>query len=117
MADFHQTFHKLHSFPPPSKGSVRREKDIKMSKEGLNTDRLGDGGWGLFFGVYALLFIDTVTALGRAVCGQPAWTKWLQPASSPLLAPAPLSHAREAERWAAAGGPFTDGCRYNATLG
>lgn len=39
------------------------------------------------------------------------------PAPSPLLALAPLSHGREVERWAAAGGPFTDGCRYSATLG
>lgn len=33
------------------------------------------------------------------------------------LAPAPLGHGREVKRWVAAGGPFTDGCRYSATLG
>lgn len=39
------------------------------------------------------------------------------PDPSPLLAPASLGHGREVERWAAVGGPFTDGCRYSATLG
>lgn len=39
------------------------------------------------------------------------------PAPSPVLAPAPLGHGREVECRPAAGGPFTDGCRYSAMLG
>lgn len=34
-----------------------------------------------------------------------------------LTPPAGHGYGGEAKRWVAAGGPFTDGCRYSATLG
>lgn len=76
----------------PFRGKEEREgegeclqTDIKMSKD----SRIRGAEVGVF-GVYALVFIDTVTAIGSTKCGQPTWTKcrcqphhhsWLRPLS------------------------------------
>lgn len=80
------------------RGSVY--KDIKIRRGVLNTHQ--DNSTKVF-GAYEHSYTANVDFSGTA--------------PSALLAMDPLGHGGEVRRWVAAGGPFTDGCRYSVTLG